>query len=120
MTTGQSVLTGPVTTAADDGASGRGATDAEPDRCRDECGYSPLLAEQLRDQLELMRQVFDARAIIEQAKGMLMAEHRMSADRAFELLRERSQITNTKLRDVAAHHVLLNSGQFAVRQARRS
>ncbi|MET0865283.1 MAG: ANTAR domain-containing protein [Nakamurella sp.] len=75
-------------------------------------------AGQLRDELDLLRRVVDARAVIEQAKGMLMAEHRIPADHAFDLLRRRSQNTNTKLRDVAAHHVLLHSGQFRVRQPR--
>jgi len=46
---------------------------------------------------------------------MLMAAHRVSADTAFDLLRVKSQMTNTKLRDVAAHYVLLHSGRFAIR-----
>ncbi|OZD01778.1 hypothetical protein CH275_18420 [Rhodococcus sp. 06-235-1A] len=41
------------------------------------------------------------RAPIEQAKGMLMAMHRISADAAFALLVDRSQGTNRKLRDIA-------------------
>nr|WP_090281663.1 PAS and ANTAR domain-containing protein [Mycolicibacterium komanii]CRL78356.1 putative PAS/PAC sensor protein [Mycolicibacterium komanii] len=40
----------------------------------------------------------EARGPIEQAKGMLMLVYRISADSAFELLRWRSQETNTKLR----------------------
>ena len=36
-----------------------------------------------------------------QAKGVLMARHAITADRAFEVLVLRSQHTNTKLRDVA-------------------
>ncbi|KUH65586.1 antitermination regulator [Mycolicibacterium novocastrense] len=40
----------------------------------------------------------EARGPIEQAKGMLMLIYRISADSAFELLRWRSQETNTKLR----------------------
>jgi AmiR/NasT family two-component response regulator len=39
--------------------------------------------------------------VIEQAKGMLMADDRISADAAFERLVRVSQETNTKLRDVA-------------------
>jgi len=73
------------------------------------------LAGQIDDQLALLRRVVDARAIIEQAKGMLMAEHRVSAECAFDLLRTKSQNTNVKLRDIAAHHVLLHSGQFTIR-----
>lgn len=41
------------------------------------------------------------RAVIEQAKGVLMAEHRIDADTAFALLRDRSQHGNRKLREVA-------------------
>jgi GAF domain-containing protein len=42
------------------------------------------------------------RAVIEQAKGVLMSSNRIGADDAFELLRRRSQSANRKLRDVAA------------------
>jgi len=42
-----------------------------------------------------------SRAEIDQAKGVLMARHAITADRAFEVLVLRSQHTNTKLRDVA-------------------
>ena len=43
----------------------------------------------------------DHRGVIEQAKGVLMGAHRISADDAFDLLRQRSQHENRKLRDVA-------------------
>jgi GAF domain-containing protein len=42
-----------------------------------------------------------SRAVIEQAKGILMAERRCSADQAFAILTKWSQDTNRKLRDVA-------------------
>jgi PAS domain S-box-containing protein len=45
--------------------------------------------------------LFEARAVIEQAKGVLMAVYRVSADQAFGVLRWRSQETNTKLRALA-------------------
>jgi GAF domain-containing protein len=41
------------------------------------------------------------RAVIDQAKGILMAVHGCDADRAFVLLREASQSSHRKLRDVA-------------------
>jgi hypothetical protein len=53
-----------------------------------------LEAEQLREALR-------TRAVIDQAKGILMARHHCSADKAFDFLRRRSQVTNTKLREVA-------------------
>jgi hypothetical protein len=50
-----------------------------------------------RDMAEAMR----SRAVIEQAKGMLMADKRVTADEAFEQLVQLSQHANLKLRDVA-------------------
>ncbi|WP_172652615.1 ANTAR domain-containing response regulator [Rhodococcus opacus] len=43
-----------------------------------------------------------SRSVIDQAKGVLMALHRITSDEAFHRLVERSQRTNTKLADVAA------------------
>ena len=45
------------------------------------------------------------RAIIEQAKGILMVTYGVSAQRAFDVLTWRSQETNTKLRDLATRFV---------------
>lgn len=50
---------------------------------------------------EAVAEIAEARAAIEQAKGMLMVIYRISADSAFELLKWRSQETNTKLRKLA-------------------
>src|SRR6476646_6310249 len=55
---------------------------------------------------------FGRRALIEQAKGILMARHSITADRAFEQLRDHSQHNGRKLSDVAAagvesHRLLL-------------
>jgi response regulator NasT len=54
---------------------------------------------------------FGRRAVIEQAKGILMARNSVDAERAFELLREHSQRNGHKLADVAAavveSHLLL-------------
>ena len=55
------------------------------------------LAEQARN----MRLAMESRAVIEQAKGVLMAQRRVDADEAFEILREASQRYNRKLRDIA-------------------
>jgi GAF domain-containing protein len=55
--------------------------------------------------LELARHLgraMESRAVIDQAKGILMANHRVSADGAFDLLVQRSQTENRKLRDVAS------------------
>ena len=45
--------------------------------------------------------LFENRAAIEQAKGVLMAIYRVSAEQAFRVLQWRSQETNTKLRALA-------------------
>jgi response regulator NasT len=55
---------------------------------------------------------FGRRAIIEQAKGILMAHHSTNADKAFEMLRAHSQRNGNKLADVAtaiveSHELLL-------------
>lgn len=50
-----------------------------------------------------MASVVKSRAIIEQAKGVLMAAYGIDADRAFGILRWRSRETGVKLKDVAAH-----------------
>src|SRR4029078_5353658 len=44
---------------------------------------------------------FGRRAIIEQAKGILMARHGITAERAFEMLRDHSQHNGHKVVDVA-------------------
>jgi AmiR/NasT family two-component response regulator len=46
-----------------------------------------------------------SRALIEQAKGILMERHKITEDEAFTILTHASQRTNTKLRDVAAELV---------------
>ena len=50
---------------------------------------------------ENMEQAMRSRATIEQAKGILMAQSKVSPDDAFEMLRMASQRENRKLRDVA-------------------
>ena len=56
---------------------------------------------QLGEQARNMRLAMDSRAVIEQAKGVLMAQRRLDAEQAFEVLREASQRYNRKLRDIA-------------------
>ncbi|GGU76630.1 hypothetical protein GCM10010260_06080 [Streptomyces filipinensis] len=56
----------------------------------------------LRLEVEQLRQAIDSRPVIDQARGILMAAHGCTPDRAWEVLRETSQRSNTKLRQVAA------------------
>ena len=64
-------------------------------------------ARQVRD----MRSALGARAVIDQAIGIVMAQQRCTADDAFDILRRASQRRNVKLRDVAAGLVMGISGQ---------
>jgi len=47
----------------------------------------------------------DSRAVIDQAKGILMERYKLSADQAFSALAQVSMDTNTKVRDVADRFV---------------
>ena len=49
-----------------------------------------------------LESAFGRRAVIEQAKGILMARHGVEADAAFGMLRERSQSGGQKVADLAA------------------
>jgi GAF domain-containing protein len=51
---------------------------------------------------EDMRRAMETRAVIEQAKGILVAQQHCTPEQAFELLTRLSQSTHRKLRDCAA------------------
>jgi len=64
-----------------------------------------VVALRLAEQAELLTQLeaaLTSRAVIDQAKGIVMAQRRCDAQEAFDILREASMRNNTKLRDVAA------------------
>ncbi len=67
---------------------------------------------QVVDQAHNMRRAMESRAVIEQAKGVLMAQRGIDAQQAFDMLRDASQRYNRKLRDIA-------SGIIASTQGRR-
>jgi GAF domain-containing protein len=60
---------------------------------------------QTSEDLEQLRTAMMSRAVIEQAKGILMERHKVTEDQAFTVLTHASQRSNTKLRDVAAELV---------------
>jgi AmiR/NasT family two-component response regulator len=62
-----------------------------------------LVAAHLKDALE-------SRDLIGQAKGVLMARRAISSEKAFAVLRDASQRTNRKLRDVAQD--LIENGEL--------
>lgn len=107
VTAGRNLLNGLLTKAAEFG-TGQPAVDGQLTQFAQGVAMDGELDEQLRR----LHQVIAARTIIEQAKGMLMAANHISADQAFEILKTKSQQSNIKLRDVAAHHVLLHSARF--------
>jgi GAF domain-containing protein len=70
----------------------------------DQAGVSILNAQTYTDCGDKVRQLqeaLDTRVVIEQAKGILMATQRVDEEAAFQVLRERSQRSNRKLRAVA-------------------
>jgi hypothetical protein len=60
-----------------------------------------------------------SRAVIEQAKGVLLVSHGLTEDAAFDLLRWYSQQRNVKVRDLAAGLVRAVAGQPVVPVTRR-
>jgi GAF domain-containing protein len=57
-----------------------------------------------------MQKALESRAVIEQAKGIIMGERRCTPDEAFAILTKLSQDTNRKLRDVATALVTKAAG----------
>ncbi|MFI5779802.1 PAS and ANTAR domain-containing protein [Nocardia sp. NPDC051570] len=65
-----------------------------------------ILGEERNDVIdEVIPDLVDARAPIEQAKGILSLIYELDPERAFAVLRWRSQYTNVKLRDLAVQLV---------------
>ncbi|OIK24715.1 ANTAR domain-containing response regulator [Streptomyces malaysiense] len=56
----------------------------------------------LRLEIAQLRQALDSRPVIDQARGVLMAAHGCTPEQAWEVLREASQNSNTKLHRIAA------------------
>jgi hypothetical protein len=54
---------------------------------------------------EAVAGIAERRAVIEQVKGILMFIYRIDAERAFDVLLWRSQVTNTKLRELAEQYL---------------
>lgn len=57
-------------------------------------------------------EVAESRAVIDQAKGVLMVAYGISAERAFDILVWRSQETNVKVRDLAARFLATFTGRL--------
>ena len=63
-----------------------------------------------RDTADNLRIALESRAVIDQAKGILMERHKLTADQAFQLLAQASMASNTKVRDVA--DLLVSTGEL--------
>ncbi|MCZ2805561.1 GAF and ANTAR domain-containing protein [Modestobacter sp. VKM Ac-2983] len=73
--------------------------------------------ETARDIADNLDVALRSRAVIDQAKGILMERQKLNADQAFQYLAHASQATNRKLRDVAEH--LVRTGEVMQPTRRR-
>ena len=77
-------------------------------------GFYIDITESLQSDItSVLSEVAPARAEIEQAKGVLMVTYGISAERAFDILVWRSQETNVKVRDLAAHFLASIAGRVS-------
>ena len=63
-----------------------------------------------RDIAANLEAALQSRAVIDQAKGILMERHKLTADQAFQYLAHASQAANVKLRTIADH--LVRTGEM--------
>jgi GAF domain-containing protein len=54
-----------------------------------------------RDMADNLQNALESRAVIDQAKGILMERHKLTADQAFQVLARASMANNRKLREIA-------------------
>ncbi|MFF3274588.1 ANTAR domain-containing response regulator [Streptomyces chrestomyceticus] len=85
-------------------AEASGGPDASK-RSRDE-----TVVDQLRAENAQLRQALDSRPVIDQARGILMATESCTAEQAWDILRQTSQHTNTKVNEVAGEVVASATG----------
>jgi GAF domain-containing protein len=58
-----------------------------------------------RDMADNLQTALESRAVIDQAKGILIERYKLTPDQAFQLLARASMTTNRKVRDIADHLV---------------
>jgi GAF domain-containing protein len=63
-----------------------------------------------RTMADNLQAALESRAVIDQAKGVLIERHRLTPDQAFQLLARTSMATNRKVRDIAEH--LVETGEL--------
>ncbi|GCD42061.1 ANTAR domain-containing response regulator [Streptomyces paromomycinus] len=95
--------------------SARRAKTAEASDGPDEAARSrdETVVDQLRAENAQLRQALDSRPVIDQARGILMATESCTAEQAWDILRQTSQHTNTKVYEVAGEVVASATGTAA-------
>ena len=79
-------------------------------------GYAAVVAtnmyayEEARDLIEHLERRVESRAVVEQAKGILMERYELTADQATQALSRAARHTGTKVRDIA--YDLVRTGEF--------
>jgi GAF domain-containing protein len=63
-----------------------------------------------REMADNLQAALESRAVIDQAKGVLMERYKLSPDQAFQLLAQASMHGNRKVRDIAEH--LVHTGEL--------
>jgi GAF domain-containing protein len=63
-----------------------------------------------RDMADNLQRALESRAVIDQAKGVLIERYKLSADQAFQLMARASMHTNRRVRDIADH--LVRTGEL--------
>jgi GAF domain-containing protein len=71
-----------------------------------------------RETADNLQKALESRAVIEQAKGILIERHKLTPDQAFEALATVSMRKNVKVRDIAEHLVL--TGELPLVRTRSS
>ena len=66
-----------------------------------------------RDRADNLQTALESRGVIDQAKGILMDRHKLTADQAFQVLAQMSMKTNRKLHAVA--DALVHTGELPLR-----
>ncbi|MFB1041986.1 ANTAR domain-containing response regulator [Streptomyces chrestomyceticus] len=92
--------------------SARRAKTAETSAGPDDAGRSrdETVVDELRAENAQLRQALDSRPVIDQARGILMATESCTAEQAWDILRQTSQHTNTKVYEVAGEVVASATG----------
>lgn len=107
----------PITAALNTYARNAHAFDAECQSIGGKLGSYAAVAienmyayEDARAMAEHLKTALESRAVIDQAKGILMERYKLTADVAFQLLTRTSQATNTKVREIAEY--LVTTGEL--------